>query len=305
MRFISETPQALGSRRDYELDLYATEDGSLAGVFDGTEAIAVAIWPGGSYPILATASVAFWLDVASEPPRIALALLPEDIALLASGTYRLRVTITPTGADPIDAFDGLLALVDAPGATPLPRSYCSHADLLDVAPWLDDCEDLRANLPAAGLAARAAATRWLDRQILSRITRDLNIQARRHAPIVRVDPITPTSGWDAGPGSGPSILPDTTLRDQLSELRAALEAGQLMTGATDPDDLDGGSVVRIAAHYALWCMLRNQIGAPRETETTYQMFGKAARLEALRLMLGWTARIDTDADGVANFEVMP
>lgn len=265
MEYISSTPQALDSQRTYELDLFdgSNPPVSLAGQFTGGETFGAAIWAGGSLPALGNPAVA-WLDVAAA--KLGVTVTPAMLVGLEAATYRLMVLINP-GTDNVKAFDGLIRLAEAPGAASAPLTYCTEADMLLFAPWL---EDLQSERDWAGfLHQRGRARSWLDDILLSKYKWD-------------------QAGWWSGsnatafwtyvvPQYDPG--PNKWLRDQLG------------TNVLIVRDLTREIVARKAISY----VCEAQVG--RDPKSPYQALGTRNAREAAGLLKTYRAEIDTDGDG--------
>lgn len=294
--------QSLNTTRQYAIDLGGPGSGSLGssllGLFTGSETFAAKLWPGGAYPTSAVL-LAGWDSAPGNPaalphPVVRLSVTAAAIAGLAPGTYAAQVVINP-GVDDIEAWEGWIELTAAGGSAPLPLVYGTPQDLLDEADWADSLQDLGPGAATQFLRQRKLAAEWLHRQVLARHERDLDDQARRHAPMAASAPIRPTAGYDAGPSWGPSSIPDTTRRDALGAMRARLEGGMLVAEA---------GAVRLAALWALHLICRAQAGR-QQGDTPYQALARQYRRDAIRGLCGWTARLDADGDGVAEWELAP
>jgi hypothetical protein len=136
------------------------------------------------------------------------------------------------------------------------------------------------------------ATRDVWDQCLERARKILDDQAKRHGPILEVDAIEPTTGYDDGPAWGPSILPDTTIRDQLDTIEGHLTSGKLIK--TD-------RYKRAVAFRAASLICQAQCGPDKDTP--YWSLRDRYQDQYIRTLAGLTFEIDTDTDGVADFTI--
>jgi hypothetical protein len=287
-------PQPIGTSRVYRITLAGAEGSSLAGHFDGTETFTARLWPGGSYPTAATLSAAWEAAPAAlARPVLLLTVSAAAIADLDPVVYQLEVL-----ADPDELlYRGSLRLEASPGAVALPRVYCTLADLLAECSWVERVEELKDARAANFLPEIAQASRWVEDQAMARWRRANVDQARRHGPVLCVAPIVVTEGVDAGPWWGDSAIPDTTLRTAEDAFAALLDSAGLMQG----HPADRGKLARVVALEALALSLDDQVGPVPGTETTMQAMAGQYRKRRARLMPGLVLRVDSDADGVADY----
>jgi hypothetical protein len=299
-------PQSLNTTEVYALALSGPDGAAIApGTFDGTETFAAALRQGASGPTLAGLTAAWDSSLAGNPAAVDHPIVLLTVArgaiegVVDPGYYAVQVRINPD-VDDLEAYRGFLRIRAAGGTTAAPFVLVTLGDLAEFAPWIEDVEDLDSDaaLPGLGtnfLAERARATSDVLDTILARYEDALDQQAERHGPVLRVDPIVPTDGYDGGPFWGASGLPNTTRRNQVDAMRTLLAtAGKLVV-----DDRLREIVARKAIAYAL----EGQVGTVPGTKTSYQDFGQWCLRRANRLLFSWYARVDTDADGVADFEI--
>lgn len=269
-------PQIRGTSRAYALVLGGPDGGvdgsSLAGEFDGTEAFAARLWPGGDYATLATLPASWDASIEGNPaaldnPEVLLSIPAAAIASLESGTYQVEVILNP-GVDDVLAWAGPIAIADGPGSRALPPVYCSARDLLDEATWAGSLQDLGPGHAANFLKERAEARREVDRQVLARWERETRRRGQLRA-------------WHP-----------RRLADELATGRAALQAA-LDAGRLAPD----GTLARVAALYTLHLICRSQVGT-KEGDTPFQTLSKVYRRDWLRTLIGWAAAVDLAGDGV-------
>jgi hypothetical protein len=254
-------------------------------------------WSGDDQQALFSPAVT-WIDPALG--TIAYTHNASQTAGLAPGYYQLLLTIS-AGSITRKGRIGVLKLLSASGAAAAPAVYCQRADLIAIAPWIESQEDLE-NDQNAFAAQRALAREWLDSQIVAR-DRHVNLAQKRRWGLWATLGVTfaAGAGYDLGPDRGPSAFPDYTLRLTEQDLRASLNANQLMRQGFDVFGFDGGSVERIAASYTLYLILDPQVG--KIGETPYQFLAQKYHDRAKRLLFGWTARLDLNGDGLAEIEL--
>lgn len=295
-------PQATNTSAGYQLVLSGTT--SLATYFSGAETFSAKLWPGGGYAVLATLTAAWDPDAALAPnpaiakPIILLTVATTAVAAIAPGLYEVQVIINPS-TDHIEGWSGTIRLTTPPGVIALPQQYAARADMEDQYPALAALDGLPGH-PLNFVRELKLATEMVNRELMGRAERDFRDQLRRHGPILEVTPFSPTTGVDGGPEWGPSTIPDTSLRNDLLVIRAALDAGALLYASY----LDGGQTRRITALLALHLLFRNQF-AQKAEDTPYQALAKRFRADAIRAMMAWTAYLDIDADAVADRVLMP
>lgn len=293
--------QPVNTTRVYRLAAAGAARSSLAGHWTGSETFTARIWPGGSYPTVATLPAAWDTAIAGNPaslasPQLLLTVPTSAIATLAPVTYQLEVLVNPDEL----YFRGSIRLDPAAGTTALPIAYAGLADMEAECSFITLLETYQDGRAANFLPELILASRWVEQQAMARWNRDIADQARRHSPILWVDPIVPTSGIDGGPGWGPSTIPDTTL--QTAE--AAFAALVRSVGLMQDYPADFGLLRRITALQALYLTLQDQLGAaPGAEKTQLQDLADRYRRQRQRLMPAWIARVDSNADGVPDFEM--
>jgi hypothetical protein len=303
---ISRDPQAVNSTRDYAITLAGPEGAAIAhNSFSGAETLTALLRQGADGPTLATLTAVWDSSVAGNPATVDFPVVKLTVAravlfgLVEPGYYAVQLRID-VGTNDVEAWSGFLRLTAAGGTTVAPYTLVGLADLARFAPWIEQLEDLdtAAALPGLAtnfLAERGRATSDLIDTLLARYEDALDQQAERHGPVLRVAPLVPTDGYDGGPFWGDSGLPNTTKRNQVDAMRTLLAtAGKLTV-----DD----RLREIVARRAIALACENQLGNVPGAETSYQDYAAACRSRSNRLLFSWYARVDTDADGVADYEI--
>jgi hypothetical protein len=266
------------------------EDGLEVTTYVGTEALAASVWAGDAQAAAITPTVA-WST--SGPPVVTLTVDDsQSDDLTARQTYTVRCTITD-GGDVYEFFRGWIVTDPSPGTGTALDVYCTFADMLDLAGGLVDV--LKESADQAGFAElRNKARQWTDRTCLARARSILEEQQGKHAAIVSSDPIEISGGVDDGPTWGRSIYPETSIRDQLDDVRALLNADDLIL---DPE------LIEANAAFALSLVYQRQAGGNEE----YRRLAQEWRDRAIRTLAGYTFRFDTttEPDGIAEREIEP
>ena len=255
--------------------------GSRVTSWSGSESLTLQVWEGDDQaPLSLPNSTASWTQASQG--TLAVTFDAADLLALTAQPYRLVVWLTTTQRIPV--YEALVSIKAAPGtATALP-AYATYDDMKRVALFLDR---LIVNDPGqmANLGEYLGAARqWLDRQILSRAQRILETQYERHYPTVAIVQSPPTTGVDTGTDWGPSIYPQADVDAQLATIKALLAADAL--------DLSDGIAKRLCARWAVAELCDSQIGMANE-KTSYQSLANKYRNEAVRGLIGFTARITT------------
>lgn len=253
--------------------------------FTDSDTISAAVWRGDDQATL-FAPEAEWITASLATVRISLSETDTD---QTPGDYLCQLTAGTT-----KQLIGRIRITPSPGSGTAPVTICALSDMQTLAG--DGLEELLESNDQTNFGeARGQACKWTWRCVLSRARTLLEGQAERYAPIEEVDPIEPTDGVDHGPDYGPSTIPNTTLRDDLDDVRGWLTSGYLMA-----DD----ELVQANAHYALYRVYaRQRSGGDKDNE--YRTLAKWHFGEAKNLMAGITLRIDTNGDDVAEREYPP
>lgn len=290
MALATLAPVYLGADADYRLMLKDSHDRVIT-TYGPSAMLTASCWPGDDQPAT-FAPTATWIDATSG--TIQLHIAGSQTALLEPGQFNLRLIVTAGGVVRSYDLPPLTLLSTAGTGLPL-RSYTNLRRILRLVPWIETLESSDPRLVSNFGQEQYEASRWLDAQVMSRAGRILEHQAVRHGPMSVVTPITITTGYDGGTSYGESIYPDLTIKTQLDQIQAYLDTDKLML------DADGAMARRITGYRTVYEVLEDQIG--KQGLTTYQDLAAMYRHRANRLLIAWIARIDTDADGVANLEL--
>jgi len=288
-----------GADRAWKLTLIGG-DGVALTSFAGTETLASSCWTGDDQEA-SFSPTATWIDASEGTIRLSVA--GSQTTDLSPGTYNLQLSITSGGVTVKQNLPGL-RILPSPGTAEPPATYCTLDDLRRVAAWVDQLQDL--DTDQTGFAEqRAIAWQWLVLQVMARFRRIQSGQARLGSSWAALDAefdssSTTTLGYDSGPGSGPSSVPDATIRTAETTLLGYLDDGLLMTADDSPDR---GLSRRIMAHYAMAEICQPQIGNAPGSETSYQLLATQFRNRAIGMLGGWRARIDTASDGTVGLEL--
>lgn len=289
--------QSIGSTREYQLTLESPDGSSLAGKFTGAETFRARLWLGDDLaPAWDSNSAVAWIAYNIAKPTLKLTVPRSAIAGLKPALWYLSILINP-GTDDIEVCEPgttleLVPAADGAGAS-LP-AYTERDELLQYAPWLGEVVARDTRLRGDLSEQRNLARQWIDRTAIARARRILEAQADAHEPVLAVDPIEPADGVDAGPAYGPSVYPDTTVRDQLRAIQGHLDADRLI--------LDTG-VREAAARYAVSLTCEALLGRGPD-ESGYQQTAARNRTLAMHRLAGTPLRIDTNGDGVAEMELI-
>ena len=283
----------VGAASNWTLTLADPNDAAVT-TWTSAATLAVRASQGGSYPV-AFAPTAAWLSAPAG--TITLAIAAGLTSAIAPGLYLLDLSINGGGPRPI----GTLRLTAAPGATPVPRTYCDLVDMVELASWIEYTEDLGSGL-AAGLATnflrqRAAATRFVDDVAMARARMALLSQQRSAGPGWYAFSGSQSSGSDMGSFYGQTNQPDNLIEAALKTIRAALDAGQLITDLS----ISGREVRRITAGHALYLTLRHLPGTVGRDGPTYIEMAESFRKESAALLFGTKLAIDTIGLGTATY----
>lgn len=273
------------------------DQGRAVTTFTSSATLSLAVWAGDDLPAVTTGSPsAEWIDAAAGTVRLIFPAAFTD-ALSVGAIYTVNLTITVGTIDPLVYTRPVakLYILPEPGVATVGATYCTYDDCLTYASWLPRMQADSAMLQTTLTEQRVLARRWLDNAIIERARRDVSEQYRRHAPVSATEGPTISSGVDAGYDWGPSIYPEPSIQTQVEAIRTALANNYLMT--TD------GMARKITAHYAIYLACDGQL--PGGDTPDYQEFGRRHLGYATIALAGYTARIDTDADGTADYEITP
>jgi hypothetical protein len=274
--------------------ILTVDGGGDASGFTADDTLTAVLWTGENQAVITspTSPTAVWVgDPATARPQVQLYFDASLTAALSAGRYPVMLKVND---DQAGARVATLIVIDGPGAGTTPPIYGSRKGMLDEAPYL---EQLQSNEDLRGYTDQLArARRWIDRMLLSRAEHAIYDQSMAHGPYVMVDPIPITAGYDGGPLYGRSVYPDTTGRDQVASVKAALDADQLMR--------DDGVIDEIATIYAVGLVLMREVSNDTNG-VPYRTHGLTSRGRAMTMLAGYTAMLDTDEDGVADRELRP
>lgn len=270
-------------------------DGTVATDLTGSETWTWSIWAGDDQAPFATGSGT--LQSPASAALLDITIAKSSIASLTPGIYRLQVVKNP-GTDDVLVYDDSIKFTSAPGSAAALGTYCTFNDLQIRQSWVASLLDI-ADAQTGFAEQRHRARKWLDSCVIARVNAILESQHSRHRAVLTVAPIVPTDGVDMGPTWGPSILPQTTIRDQVAVIQGYLDSDLLMVG-----DIDNGQAADITAWYSLYLIALPQ-SAGASTDKDWSGWAAKCRSNAIRACAAWTALIDTDDDGVPNITVQP
>jgi hypothetical protein len=282
----------------YQTIRLTDEAGDAVTTFTGSATLAVTVWAGDATASITAgaAPTATWVDATAGTVQLYFAAA--FTTLLTPGEYPVALSVTASGKTYTRRV-GTLVVTPSAGSTAAGATYCTFDDMLSYAPWLPRLVADADGMLQAGLAEQRALSRdWLNHQIIERARRDITEQYRRHAPVNAATELDITTGVDAGYDWGPSIYPEPSIRTQVESIRTLLTNTNttfLMTG--------DGLPARITANYAIHLACEGQLSGGDAPD--YQAFGRAALGRAVVALAGFTARIDSDSDGTADYEITP
>lgn len=267
-RKINEVSQGLA--KTFIRKIYNDQGYPITG-FDGTECFEVTLWPGdtGTEITYVNELTACWSKPADGEYVItvpAMDVLP--------GIYSLRVVLDPNGSvcydSPREVFRGYLKVAASPKSMcsdPM-KSYCTYADLLEKAPFL---EQTFTDTDLSGFARqRFRARQWVDMSI------------QRNSPN--------TSNWNHSNIVFYGVFaPGISSRGRVLEL---LESNKLIL--TRP-------IVDAAAHYAIYLICDALNGTP--TTGSYGEIAQKHYSRACSVLDSAVAEFSTSGSGNVDFAV--
>jgi hypothetical protein len=244
----------------------ADGNGNVITTYAGTETLATEVWPGGNRANGFSPATS-WVD--RSEGKVQIAITAAQTAGLALGRYQVYSTLTSGSSDPVAILLAQLDVVDTPGTTPAPTTYCSYADLLKFGrAWL---RQLQTSDDEAGFAEQLGRARsWIE---------DL---AHAH---YRVAAMTMVIGSQAF-GPRRSGARSTWLQQQLN-------ANTLML--TD-------QIREAAAKKALAFICEGQIG-PSESSAPYARLARMYHSQADYLGTCLVLSLDTNGDGFPDVNI--
>jgi hypothetical protein len=266
---------------DFDKTLQLTVDGvSPITSYQNTDTLSADFWPGADQPAYGTAPTVAWVDASTA--QFSVSFLAATTSALDIGQHSVRVKATRAGRTTVIA-EFKVELTPSPGSAASLKTYCSYADLLKYAPWVDK---LQSSQDQAGfLRERNDARLWFE---------DL---LHRH--------------WRGGQGLSPDyyFLPGiafggTNFGRYATVYRSGVRSSQLQTWL-DSGGQDGGDglmvtsqVIEAVACYAISRIAQNQFAPGKES--TYHafavLFGERAESAASLI----TAELDTNGDGLTD-----
>lgn len=268
-------------------------DGTAVTTWTSAATLTLSAWQGSTYAA-AFVPTGTWVSAAAGTVQIAIAT--GATTSVAPGRYLIRLSVDGGPAQPVLT----IKLTPTVGTTALPRMYATVADMKDECSYIDDLECLNDSRALNFIPELAQASRMAEKIATSRYLRVLRDQSRRHAPVLSVTPIVPSTGYDAGPEWGDSAIPETTIQSAMKTFADYVVSVGLMTSySVDFDDLRKWTAV-----YALYLALDDQVGTVPSSETSLQTLAMKYLKRANMAMLGMTLRVDSDSDGTPNYELV-
>ena len=317
MGLISTIPQVIGTQRTYALPIQSSQLDPDTGQpvpwnpspFTGSETFSATLSVGAGYVPLVTLAAPVWTGSPSTdtvPTALVTVAAADTNTIAAAGDYLIEVLLNPGTSNRL-IYVGELRLVAAVGSKAMGLVYANLQDMVDLMSWVQTVADLGPGL-GAGSATNfysylVQASQWLRNQCIARARRNLLYQTRIQGPYLALALAASANGYDSGPYFGPSNLPDPILQSTLTLILGYINTpGMLMIDSTE----DMGQTRRMVASYAIYLACRHLMGStgPKDVEGVgYKEIAQDFKREALRMLSGWVARIDTNNDGVAEYEL--
>lgn len=258
---------------------------------------AAKVWPGGGSPTSFQPTVT-WIDplgLGTNLYRVLVSFAAADTASLAPGLYQVLGWVVADGRTR-ELFSAPLEILPGGGSDASPRVYCQGPDLGNYGGgrWFRQLQTLESD-KTDFLAERGRAADWVHEQILAEFRAKQLDHKRRGGPLVNFAPIFAGVGYDQGPDWGPSAQPDYVIQTAENAMRGYLAAGNLISAGDT-------RLAEMTARYALYLLADRQPGLA-EKGISWDLVARKFRDQAIGLLVGWVARIDTDGDGIANFEL--
>lgn len=255
-------------RQGTALDLTVTltdDQGDPITTYDGTEALAATVWPGGSLASSFSPQVAWRLAPAGQ---VNIGITAAQTATLEEGRYRGTLELQDPALGWLEASSWAMDVLLGPGSGKVAPSYCSFPDLLRYGrAWL---RNLQTEDDDAGFSEQCGRARsWLDDTIIAgwQTYYSLNLGDPGYGAVLV--------------GQGTGQLPSVWLRQQL-----------------DADALIVRDLVReIAAKKALAFICEGQLGVGEAAEQ-YAKLGRRYHWDAAQLCKTLRAEIDTIGPGI-------
>ena len=293
-------PQAIGTDASYLITLVGPDGLTPMTSLLGSEALTAHVWAGGGLGLLATEAVAFVDHVAATASfRVSAA---DTRAIGPAGVYTARVTILDSLGHTTEGWRGSICLIDSPGDTPPPATYCGYQDMIEIATWIGRLQNLAGDL--AGFAGqRAQARQWIVEQILSRRRVWLDRYLDVHGFAGRLNGYPSTDygglyGYGGEWGDDDPIGYPTWIDAQIEGLRGTLAAGTLAVPTLLIDD----RIRRVAALWATSIVCEQQLG-PGPGADGFGVLAATYRDRAIRDLGPVVFRVDQNADGLADLVI--
>lgn len=164
MRRPIEIVQARDSAKSWVV--FLTSETGDALTYTSGDAVSALLWAGDDRA--STAVTAAWQTA---PDKVRVTITSAQVGSLDPGKYRLRVYVG-SGTSQRHAAEAVLTLLDGPGTSTAPATYCTAEDVRQLLPRLDDYSD--PDTDQTGFAEqRAVARQWLDAIIMAKFPHDL------------------------------------------------------------------------------------------------------------------------------------
>lgn len=226
------------------------------------------VWPGEEQPVELTYTPT-WVDAPTAKFNVTLS--SADTTTLSIGAHRIRARAT-RGSNTYTLLDAILDVTSAPGASASSITpYCTYDDLLFVAPWCKQVQDLTTD-QAGFLEERIRAREWLDWAILNNY-RGASVGLFEQHSVAAF-------AFGGGVGWRRSHGPSTSLITYLSQNKLIVRP----------------QIVRATAMKAASFIGLRQIGI----QNAYVSYGTYFRDMADRELTATTAEIDLNGDGVGE-----
>lgn len=241
--------------------------------YDGTEPLITTVWPGGGRVATFTANTLWVLPAEG---TITIEIDDTITATMTPGRYQL-LTRLDDGGVLVDAYFCTVDITEGPGVGLALPVYCTFADLLDSAPWL---EKLQRDTDMAGFEKqRNAARKWFD---------NLLQRHYRGGTGLSLD-FTFIPGISFGGSQGYGYRDGRRSRD----LQTWLDADRL--DVTD-------AVIEAVTCYAIALLCDRQV-TPGKEDTGYADKAMDFYRQAEYAAQDITAEIDTNGDGVNDITI--
>jgi hypothetical protein len=244
----------LATSRTFPLQVMAPDLVTPSTAFLASDILTAVVWPGDDMPTIAT-PVASWTDAPTAAYQIAFSstdLVPPR----QPGIYRIRATAT-RGPDTVEIFRDSLEVIVTEGAGVTGAVYCSYEDMTVECNWIQQFQDSEED-QTGFLEQRVRARLWMDGLILYA------------APVGQPGGLISRQQWWSWSFSGVDPRSGTGLAID-SVLKGYLDAGGLVIAGPQ-----GARIVNACAAYAIWLVLRAQLGlSPQQSKFAGEMYRRA------------------------------